>query len=251
MASSHALLLWELEEVSPLHVQFAFNADAFSVTAPKSLDSFYCVEYSIDFGPSRAECAIRFQCDHTQYDVFSYAVKNYLASVKVATLRKVAKTLGIKLATSTPHIEIAQQLIDHACGLLDDDTKSSSLEALRTLIAKRARKRKKSNAGDDETAGTKNDGDDSSDASDADDMERQEELKARGRPDCPDSSGVAHAEPKQQRIGNKSPFHCPLQHTPAAPPQVTAAAPCWKFRPPRAGKALESSMHRRPVPTLL
>jgi hypothetical protein len=82
--------------------------------------------------------------------VFSYATKHYASSLPLLLLRKVAKHLGLRITSATPHIELFESLISRHCRSLSDDDVSGALESVRASIAKKAERRKSEGTSQDD-----------------------------------------------------------------------------------------------------
>ncbi len=130
MAAPKALFLMRLEEVpgeQSLHMQF--DACRFFVTAPAEFNSFLCLDYDMSYVAADVDSNVMFHYTFTRcYDVFEYAVRNYVTSVNQSTLRMIAKLFGVALAKGAPQIDVLEALLN-ARGI-DGPVKKNALDAI-------------------------------------------------------------------------------------------------------------------------
>ena len=169
------MVLLELTLVAGSGLQFDFDIDRFSVTAPADFDSLFPCDYQLEYDPSQGVFAITFLLPGREYDVIEYAIRNYLESVRVETLKSYCKAVGIKIPSGSPAIDIAELVIDSR-PLIPADVKKSALESYAALIAKRSRKKKEKDV-DDATGSFGEDDAESGDESDTGDLNDDEVLQ--------------------------------------------------------------------------
>ena len=136
LAGPKVLVLMELAFVGESEVCFDLSPDAFSITAPESLDQFECWDYAISFD---ADCSKVSFSLLKGWPLFTYAVRNYVTSLKATLLRALAKEMGLKIPPKVSRLDIIQQMVDSDPTLSDAD-KKKAVDEVRKMLEKRMKK---------------------------------------------------------------------------------------------------------------